>query len=193
VNIGYADCTNIHYVVCILIHVSTHNKEALMPKYLFLFIFIFLCCSPIKNYDYTFINTYDNENFSDFKNTGFAIRSGDFEGNVIIVISHDLINAATKGPYFVTVNQRNNKIISTSLKLVRDTTGLDTIKLNELALRFFKYKIQSLKVDSKENVYIGIESNERQNLIRINDSTSISNTNKKWKKIRNNWFKTNEY
>jgi len=146
------------------------------------------CVSDMGKYNAEFVNKYENESFDAFINTGFLIRSGDMEGNLVIFISIDFKNASNKGPYVVTVEKETGVIKKTSTDLISDSISFDKEAIHKLLPEFLKYKIYSLSVDENKNVYIRLREAERPTLIRFSDMKYKTDKYKDWKQIKGNWY-----
>lgn len=153
-----------------------------------------LCsCVGVKPYNKAFVEKYGNENFDAFTNVGIAIRGLDQERNFMLFIG-DLKDAAINGPYIVTIDKQSGEIKKTSCHLMKDTSNLDKPIMNELALRFMKYDINLLRVDSSKNVYINVVNNERPTLIRFADAKyKMGQYSTGWRKIKDLWYEDKNY
>jgi hypothetical protein len=146
------------------------------------------CTVEGNEYNLNFIKEHGNEKFSDFINVGIVVRNFDQKGNVILFVSN-LKNSKTNGIYIVTVDTAKKTIVETSCKLIQDSLLIDRVKLDNLAIKFVKYDINMLRVDSNETVFINVNYNERPTLVRFADLKFKTATyNKDWKRIKENWY-----
>jgi hypothetical protein len=135
-----------------------------------------------------FVKKYRDEDFSKFKNIGLAIRSYGRNG-ITIYISDELDKGLRKYPYMITFYGDAESVKNTSCRSVKDSCAFDTVKLNRLALNFLKYDISKLMVDEDNNVFIGIGSSERMNLVRFSDKKFIEAEYKKdWQQVNDYWY-----
>jgi hypothetical protein len=137
-----------------------------------------------------FVSKYGNEKFDEFTNKGIAVRGHDSRNVLLLFVSDDLENAENKGPYIVGIDKNSTLIKKTDLHLMTDTSNVDTSILNKLALKFMEYHVQKLSVDKKGNVYIGLRSNERPDLIYFSDLKYKTDMYKQWKHIKDNWYES---
>ena len=77
---------------------------------------------------------------------------------------------------------------------MRDTCStFDSTAIKKLELKFLDYKIFSLSVDENKNVFIRLtESDQPPSLIRFSETKFISEKDKDWKKIKDNWYEHEE-
>ena len=138
-----------------------------------------------------FINKYNAEDFSPYINTGIVIRGHDNKDHsLVLFIDIDLYGVKNDGPYIVRINKESRKVIGTSTHLMADTSNLDSLLLQKLALKFVTYHINSLKVDLKGNVFIGIENSDKPDLIRFATKSGMPDYNRNdWVKMKDNWYK----
>lgn len=135
-----------------------------------------------------FVEKYENENFSSFKNRSFLIRNISRDGNMEIFVSVNIINASKNGPYVVTVNKESGRIVETSTHLMSDTSELVKEEIHNLIPIFLKYKIYSLLVDSNDNVFIRLREIDNPDLIRFSDKKYKTKEYNGWKNIKGNWY-----
>ena len=121
----------------------------------------------------SFAEKYVNEDFSEFINTGIHVRGTDEYGDVILFVNLDLKSADKKGPVIIYINRATNTVRETSFKLSDDSVNVDQIKLHKLSIRFLKYKVFSLSVDSNKNVFLGLKESDRPTLARFSDSKYV--------------------
>jgi len=133
-----------------------------------------------------FVNKYFNENFDDFKNTSIFIRGGDSAGHLVLFIGCDMKH--NKGLYTIVFDDKKNEIVSTDTHLMLDSSGLDKTAINRLAVRFMKYNLNCLAVDSNGNVDARTEYSERPVLIRFSDKKYITGAYKDWRKLKGLWY-----
>jgi hypothetical protein len=70
-----------------------------------------------------------------------------------------------------------------------DTANINKKLLNNLAIDFLSYNVESLKVDSNQNVFIGLISREKPDLVRFsNEKYKTIYYNDGWVKVKGNWY-----
>lgn len=95
-----------------------------------------------------FLDNYSAEDFTLYENKGIAIRGRDNnDHSILLFVDNDVSGSKNDGPYIIKVSEKSGKVIGTSTHLMIDTSGLDKVLLQKLALRFLSYNIRSLKVD----------------------------------------------
>jgi hypothetical protein len=134
------------------------------------------------------VNKNEYQSFAEFTNKGIVIRSYDSLGVLLLFVNNDLEHAGSKGPYIISIDKRSVSIKHTDLHLMTDTSNVDTSLLNRLALKFIDYDVQKLSVDKKGNVYVGLRSNERVDLVRFSELQYKTNIYEKWKHVKDNWY-----
>ena len=142
----------------------------------------------------SFVKKYENEDFNAFVNTGIHHRGVDEFGDPVLFVSDDLKNANRKGPIIIVVNRKTNSIKETSFKLSKDSLNVDQIRLHQLALKFLKYKVFSLMVDSDNNVFLRLSETDNPTLARFSDPKFITTADSfkgNWKHLKGSWYKTN--
>lgn len=164
-----------------------------MKKSLYTLFSLYLFCGScnIDNYRsgcLQFIKKHNHKDFSKFKNTGLAIRSYGREG-ITIYISDDLDKGLRKYPYMIIFYGKGKGIKSTGCNSSKDSCAFDTVKLNRLASDFLNFEISKLAVDDDNNVYIGVGSGERYNLVRFSDKKFVKDEYKTdcWQVV-DNWY-----
>lgn len=136
-----------------------------------------------------FVDKYEFEDFSQFKNVSIFIRGFDEEKNPIIMIDAPYwIKDTNVGLYVVRLNKKNYRIIKTGWTWKKSKIA-DTIKLQRLAQAFIKYKIPRLDVDTAENVFVYIGDPETLALTRFADNNELLKHCDMWKKFKGNWYK----
>lgn len=144
-------------------------------------------CNNLNSQNSKFIEIYENENFDSFVNKGILIRNFDKDNDPVIYVCTDLQNAFNNGPYIVVIDRKTERIKSSSTNLMSDSSNLDKLAMNKLALKFLKYKIRLLKVDRFKNVFINIFKSEEPTLVRF------SNLKYKTGQYKTGWIKINKY
>jgi len=139
----------------------------------------------------TFITKYEFENFSQFKGVDMAFRGADKHNNFVIFgYAPNLVNDSTKVGYYVVILDRENyQAIETRFIRTEYYVNSDTIKLQQLAQIFMKYKIPRLNVDEHENVFVYLKDFETLALARFNDESEILKYPHKWINVKDNWYK----
>ena len=153
-----------------------------------LFFGCMLISCQIRQFE-TFVDKHGTENFNEFRNKGFAIRNYDESNNAVVFISSDLNRADVNGPYIVSIDESSRVIKKTDLTLSL-SKNIDTNELNALALKFMEFKVQKLSVDSNGNIFIGIKSNDRADLIYFSDDNYRIRAYKNWKRLSGNWYRS---
>jgi hypothetical protein len=159
--------------------------------YTLFFLYLFFGGCNFDNYRYSclqFIKKHNHEDFSKFKNIGLAIRSYGRDG-ITIYISDDLDKGVRKYPYMIIFHGKGKGIKNTSCNSSKDSCTFDTVKLNRLASDFLSYEISKLAVDDDNNVFIGVGSGERFNLVRFSDQKFVKDEYKtEWWQVVDNWY-----
>lgn len=140
-----------------------------------------------------FLEKYEFEDFSQFKNTSVFIRGGDSEKNPIIVVNapHLVRDTSKVGCYVVILDKKNyDQVIKTKWMKEYDIEA-DTIKLKQLAQTFIQYKIPRINVDEQGNVFVYLKDVETLAFVRFANKNEILSRSKeiKWIKVRDNWYK----
>lgn len=157
-------------------------------------ILLLMGCNSKAETNRKFVMYYEKENFDEFKNSSFLIRSGDNSGGIIIFaydygLYTDTVNNPNVHPYIITIDRRSLQIKRTSCHLMNsDSTEINKEKLEKLSQRFLKYNINSLKVDSNKNVIISLRYDERPNLIRFSNLKFKSSRYDSWEHVKDNWY-----
>lgn len=137
-----------------------------------------------------FIAKYELDNFSQFKGVDMAFRGSDKQGNFVIFgYAPHLINDTAKvGYYVIILDKENYQTIKTELTRTEYYVNADTVKLQQLAQTFMKYKIPRLKVDEQENVFIYLKDFETLALARLENESGMKYP-QKWINVKSNWYK----
>lgn len=161
-------------------------------RYTAILIAVYVCVSSVigctANRSRQFVGKYERENFSDFGNKSVYIRGGDGGDVLDLFVSTDLENARHIGPYIVSVNKRSKVVVSSGKHLLGDSVLVDTAALQQLAIKFLNYEVVALAVDKNKNVYVGLKSNEKFDLVRFSDLQYKDANYRDWKHIQANWY-----
>ncbi|HPU46384.1 MAG TPA: hypothetical protein PLQ91_01980 [Bacteroidales bacterium] len=141
-----------------------------------------------------FLDKYEYEDFSQFNNVHIFIRGGDRESIDIMLNAPYFIKDTSRiGLYIVTLNRKSHQIIEGKWTLAEHHVEADTLKLQQLAQTFMKYKIPGLYVDTAGNVFVYIKDFETMAFVRFANENERLKRSKEytWKKIKNtdNWYK----
>jgi len=167
------------------------NMQKQITTIICLMMFLFNSCIG-QSKEKAFIAKYEFEDFSQFNDVHVFIRGVDRERNPIIFVNapNSVSDTAKVGIYVVVLDKKSNQIIETKWTLTENYVDADTIKLQQLAQAFMKYKIPRLKVDEQGNVFVYLKDFETLALVRFeNERELLKNPNKKWKIIKGNWYK----
>ncbi|HEU4609591.1 MAG TPA: hypothetical protein VFS31_15845 [Chitinophagaceae bacterium] len=130
-----------------------------------------------------------DEDFSVFTNRAVYARGEDDKHLLILFIDNDLSADKNESPYIVSIDPGLKKVVKTSSHLMIDTTGIDKTLLKNLAIHFLDYNVESLKVDTNGNVFIGLISTEKPDLIRFSsDKYKTAYYKEGWVRLRGNWY-----
>ena len=146
----------------------------------------------------SFINKFENEDFTEFKNAGIHFRGADQEGNHILMVSETLQNNIenNRGPIVGKVDRKTNEIKETSLRLLRDSSNVDVAKAKQLALKFLPYKVFGLTVDSNLHVFVMLYETDRgPHLARFSEPEYLKTADvfkRKWRHLRGKWHKAKD-
>ncbi len=150
------------------------------------------CCGQTK--EKAFLAQYEFEDFSQFNGVSVFIRGGDSEKNPIIFINapHLIKDTSKVGYYVVTLDKKNYQVIKAKW-MTEHYVEADTLKLQQLAQKFMKYKLPRLNVDTLGNVFVYLKDVETLALVRFANENEMLKRSKemKWKRIENrdNWYK----
>ncbi|MBP6456004.1 MAG: hypothetical protein KA275_04670 [Chitinophagaceae bacterium] len=161
------------------------------------FLIIILCwgvlnsCKFSDNTNLNFVEKYGNEDFSIFKNFKYSVRSKNRKDNLIIMVFRNINSCG-----FICINLNNSdSIIEKKFVCQKKICDCDTnyLILKDL-YKFINYDIFYLEVDSTDNVFVKTNLIEgKPNLVRINNNNFFLNSkDKKWNKIKNNWYEATE-
>ncbi|MBO9732283.1 MAG: hypothetical protein J7623_26815 [Chitinophaga sp.] len=155
-----------------------------------LFFPLFSCSSRQQE---VFVKKYGHGDFTAFTNRCVYFRGRDKERSLILFIDNDLSVSGSNGPFIVYVNRDLKTVVKTSTRLMADTTNIDKVLLQQLAIRFLSYKVNILKVDTLGNVFIGLLNSERPDLIRFsNEKYKTIYYKDGWSNVKENWYRSNE-
>jgi hypothetical protein len=112
-----------------------------------------------------FLDKYEHEDFSQFNGVSVFIRGGDSEKNPIIFVNapHLIKDTSRVGYYVVTMDKNKYKVIKAKW-MTEHYVEADTLKLQQLAQKFMKYKIPRMNVDTLGNVFIYLKDVETLSL-----------------------------
>jgi len=142
-----------------------------------------------------FLNKYEYEDFSQFKGVNMDVRGYDDSGKIIITGSIDFLkNDSLKfGYYTLKMDTQDYNITYMHWICADKEVELDTIKLEQLAKNFMKYKISRLDVDTAGNVFVYIKDFEIRAFVRFANEDELKKRNREstWTKVKNtdNWYK----
>jgi len=142
-----------------------------------------------------FLNKYEYEDFSQFKGVNMDVRGYDDSGKIIITGSIDFLkNDSLKfGYYTLKMDTQDYNITYMHWICADKEVELDTIKLEQLAKNFMKYKISRLDVDTAGNVFVYIKDFETRAFVRFANEDELKKRNREstWTKVKNtdNWYK----
>jgi len=140
-----------------------------------------------------FLVKYEFEDFSQYNDVDMLLRGSDKQGNFIVLgYAPYFVNDSSKvGYYVVTLDKTNHQVIEAEWASTKDYVNADTVKLQQLAQTFMKYKISRLRVDKQGNVFVYLVDFERFTLARFVNESELQKRSKemKWVNIKNNWYK----
>ena len=150
------------------------------------------CCG--QNKEKAFLAQYEFEDFSQFNGVSVFIRGGDRESIVIMLDAPHFVKYTSRIVlYIVTLNRKNHQIIEGKWSLTEHYVEADTLKLQQLAQTFMKYKIPRMDVDTAGNVFIYLKDVETLALVRFANEDELQKRNREstWTKVKNtdNWYK----
>jgi len=135
-----------------------------------------------------FVNKHHNDDFNQFANTGFILRTFD-EGNPVVFVSTNLANAYNQGPYIITVDAKDKSIIKENKTLMgHDSSFVNRDEIMGLTNKFLNYEIRWLSVDTIGNVFIGLSNIEKPDLIRFSNLRYKTEEYSDWKHIQDMWY-----
>jgi hypothetical protein len=136
-----------------------------------------------------FVELYNTENFDKFRLTSFFVRGHNSQGErIIFAYDEEVPPVKNNGAYLIEYNIERKIITSTSCRLMKDSSIVDVKKLDSLVGKFVEYQINYLQVDSNNNVFVNVSSNEEPNLVRFSDLKYKSVKYDKWRQLSLNWF-----
>jgi hypothetical protein len=139
-----------------------------------------------------FLAKYEFEDFSQFKNVSLFIRGGDSERNPIIVVDapHLVRDTLKVGCYVVTLDKRTYQVKEAKWMIEYDVEA-DTLKLQQLAQTFMRYRIPRLDVDTVGNVFVYVKDVATLALVRFANENELQKRSKEtqWINIKSNWYK----
>ena len=170
-------------------------KTESMIKHIGMSFLIMLCFNSCigPSYEKAFLSKYEFEDFSQFENASVFIRGGDGEGNPIIFINapHFIRDTSKVGGYVVILDKKNAQVIGAKWSLTKSYVNADTVKLQQLAQTFMRYKIPRLNVDEQGNVFVYLKDVETLALVRFANENELQKHSKEgnWINIKQNWYK----
>ncbi len=148
----------------------------------------FFGCRSDHYLNVEFIKKYGRDNFEEFKNYSVFIRSGDLIGEEIVFIMDENSEFTQKNALFVVdLNPELKKIKSTSCHLLSDSTLIDKKLLESLVLKFNKYPIGAISVDSNSNVFISGRIMHDTQMVRFSDVKYKTAKYENWEHVQDNW------
>jgi len=144
-----------------------------------------LGCTNEKYYCKRFISNYGDEDFSGFINKGFVKRGYKGDSRVIFA-STDLNNAYNNGPYVVEYNITQDTVQG-SCHLMTDSLSFNRNEIHDLTLKFLKYNVQRLKVESDGSVHVYLYDIEDVSIIRF-ENDILPEKYKDWEHIEGKWY-----
>jgi hypothetical protein len=147
----------------------------------------FHSCTTIERDEKRFIENYGSADFTIYKNKCVFIRGKSRGGEPIIFVSD--INDSLNGPIVLTYDKVQKKIIHFGTQLRRVPKLIDTLQITSLAEKFMTYSIGFIKVDSMDNVYIGMRPNERPSIFRPFNLNSFDARKQGLIKLKNGWWR----
>jgi len=150
------------------------------------------CNKP--DYHKVFVEKYGDENFDEFVNRSFFIRTSDREGNPIIYVFDETEQQAPCSMYFgVIVDRETRTVKSTIDDHLPDSCNINKEASAELAVKFSTYGINRLTVDSNMNVFVMVKFKEGpEDLVRFSDMKYKTEAYKDWKQVKGNWYEKKE-
>ncbi len=150
------------------------------------------CCG--QNKEKAFLAQYEFEDFSQFNGVSVFIRGGDREKNPIIFVNAPhLVNDNSKVGYYVVILDKKNCQVIKAKWMTEHYVEADTLKLQQLAQTFMKYKIPRMDVDTAGNVFIYLKDVETIALVRFANEDELKKRSREstWTKVKNtdNWYK----
>lgn len=160
-------------------------------KKLLVFIILSTYIIACKDYERSFVNKYEHEDFTEFINTSVHQRGYDKDGNLILMVSTN----TDYGRPIIFIVDKKNKIKATSYTLALDSMIIDKNKADRIALKFLNYKIFSLSVDSSNNVYVRLKETDRPRLAKFSDIKYVKTADvfkSEWSHLKGNWYKAKD-
>ena len=162
---------------------------------LFLSLISLSCTSTHADGQELFINKFQNNEFNIFHNKSIFIRGGDGKGNSILFILDDDTASHCQSPSSIaiaSVSYGNHKINYFDYKLTNPRCSLfkNDEHLNFIIAEFMKYDIGSITVDGHDNVFIGLDTNERMGVAKLVAPEHVSRYVKEnLVRVQGNWYK----
>jgi|CXWL01.1.fsa_nt_gi hypothetical protein len=141
-----------------------HVQKGLRLIFVACLLSCFHSCTTIERDEKKFIKNYGSADFTIYKNKCVFIRGKSRGGEPIIFVSD--INDSLNGPIVLTYDKAQKKIVNFGTQLRRASKLIDTLQIKNLAEDFMKYSIGFIKVDSMDNVYIGMRPNDGPSILR---------------------------
>jgi hypothetical protein len=142
--------------------------------------------SCVLQYEKSFLDKYEFEDFSQFNDVSIFYRSQ----NVIFINAPNLIYDTVKVGYYVVKLDKKNSQITEAKWMMKNNVNADTVQLKQLAQTFMKYEIPRLNVDKQENVFVYLADVETLALVRfVNIDELLKYPKQEWVNISNNWYK----
>lgn len=159
--------------------------------YFLIVILFFNSCSHEKSEE-TFIQKFGNENFNSFVNYSLFVRGFDEDRDPIVLV-YD--NTKKIRPcdmsYGVIINRKTKSIKSVNRSYLPDSCGINEMVSKELAVKFLKYNINYLRVDSAMNIFVDVVFKEGPPILaRFSDANNIPLKYQSWKHLEGNWYKS---
>lgn len=140
-----------------------------------------------------FLAKYEFEDFSQFKDVDVFKRGGDKNQQILAMfISYHINDNSKTGCYLVTLDKKNCHILKTKWTTEHHIEA-DTLKLQQLAQTFMKYKIPRLNVDTAGNVFVYLKDIETLAFVKFANESELRKRSKEteWVKIndKNTWYR----
>lgn len=117
-------------------------------------------CNSIATKEQAFLDSFSQEDFSDFKNTSFFWRGRDDDDLILTLADRRLDSICSVSPPLTLISVDAN---SHRIKRIRNTfkppctSWLSKPQIERLAAKVIKYKVGSVHVDEHGNVTIGFQ------------------------------------
>lgn len=172
------------------IRYKLYNMNNVKTLFFPIMLFAFISCQNIQQRaNRTFVELYEYEDFSVFKDFYVWIRSCDNNKSCFVVICPNYSGECKDGSYVVEIDKESKEILDFNYRYLEDSINFDKKRYDNLAKKFISYNVNSINVDSNNNVYIKVFHTTVPTLIRFSEKQFISfNRNEKWRKITGLWY-----